>query len=495
MRYFSTRNKENLVTASQAILRGIADDGGLYVPENIPLLPPLESLSEMDYRELAFDTLRLYLTDYTDDEILSAVNGAYDDKFETPEIVPIKEAGGAYFLELFRGPTLAFKDMALTMLPYLLKTALSKQGEKREVVILTATSGDTGKAALEGFKDVDGTRVIVFFPENGVSQIQRLQMLTQRGRNTNVAAVKGSFDDAQGGVKEIFNDTEFNALLQDNGYMLSSANSINIGRLLPQVVYYVYGYMRLAEKGKIVIGDKINIVVPTGNFGNILAAYYAMRMGLPVGRLICASNDNRVLTDFFKEGGYDRRRKLMLTSSPSMDILVSSNLERYLFHISGGDTAITAQKMKELESKGFYDWDLDKLGPIHSGMANEDQVSSAIKSIQVSDDYIIDPHTAVAYSVYNSYKKETGDETCTLIASTASPFKFSEKVMDSLGEDLGKDEFRTMERLSELMHESIPTRMSELEKLPIVHKDLCDRGSMRNTILKMLKGELLDDKN
>lgn len=476
------------MTASQVILKGIAEDGGLFVPETFPDLPPLEILKKMDYRELAYATLRLYLDDYSDEEIKLAVNLAYDSKFELPEVVPVVEAGGAFFLELFRGPTLAFKDMALTILPHLLKTALLKQGEKREAVILTATSGDTGKAALEGFKDVEGTRVIVFFPENGVSEIQRLQMLTQAGANTQVAAVKGTFDDAQGGVKDIFNDKDFNKLLWDQGYILSSANSINIGRLLPQIVYYVYGYLRIAERGKVRFGDKINIAVPTGNFGNILAAYYAMRMGLPVGRLICASNDNRVLTDFFESRVYDKRRMLELTSSPSMDILVSSNLERYLFHLSDSDSEMVADKMYELEKNGVYNWESGDIGPVYPGMADEKDVTKAIKDMAASEGYVMDPHTAVAYSVYKKYLEDTKDNTCTLIASTASPFKFSGKVLSSLGEEPGNEEFSTMERLAEIIGESIPEKMAELENLPILHRTVCSRDEMKNAVVNLLKG-------
>lgn len=488
MRYYSTRNKEISASASQAILKGIADDGGLFVPETFPELPPLEMLLWKGYKELAFEILQMYLDDYSDDEILQAVEGAYDDKFEDDAIVPIRKAGGAFFLELFRGPTLAFKDMALTILPYLLKTALMKQGENREVVILTATSGDTGKAALEGFKDVPGTKAIVFFPENGVSKIQRLQMVTQRGSNTYVAAVKGNFDDAQNGVKEIFNDKIFNDELKEKGFILSSANSINIGRLLPQIVYYVYGYLRLAEQGEIKLGDKINIVVPTGNFGNILAAYYAMRMGLPVNKLLCASNDNRVLTDFFESSIYDRRRKLILTSSPSMDILISSNLERYLFHMSEGNVEEIADKMELLQERGYYQWPKDSLGPVVPGMAGEQQISSAIEKLWSSDGYLMDPHTAIAYSVWEKYLEESGDDTPALIASTASPFKFSGKILASIGEDEHVDEFEGMNKLGDLMGTPVPDRMSELEKLPILHRKVCEKSYMRDTISSFLEG-------
>lgn len=488
MRYYSTRNKEITATASQAILKGIADDGGLFVPEYFPELPKLEQLILDDYRELAFKILRLYLEDYSDEEIRQAVNGAYDEKFESDYVVPLKNAGGVYFLELFRGPTLAFKDMALTILPYLLKTALIKQGENREVVILTATSGDTGKAALEGFRDVQGTKVIVFYPENGVSEIQRLQMVTQRGENTFVAAVRGSFDDAQNGVKEMFNDKEFNDELKDKGFLLSSANSINIGRLLPQIVYYVYGYLKLAEHRVIELGDRINIVVPTGNFGNILAAYYAMRMGLPIDRLICASNDNKVITDFFNSSIYDRRRKLIFTSSPSMDILISSNLERYLFHMSRENDDMVSEKMRLLQERGFYQWPKDNLGPVVSGMAGEQQISEAILKVWESDHYLMDPHTAIAYSVWEEYKEAVKDSRTTLIAATASPFKFSGKVLSSIGEAKLDNEFKTMNKLGDLMGIQVPNKMRELEILPVIHRTVCDKSFMEDTVRSFLGG-------
>ena len=492
MRYYSTRNKEIYVSASQAILKGIADDGGLFVPEAFPQLPKLEELVGKGYRELAFGILKKYLDDYSEEEILQAVEGAYDDKFEDKDVVPIKKAGGAFFLELFKGPTLAFKDMALTILPYLLKTAAIKQGVSKEVVILTATSGDTGKAALEGFKDVPGTRVVVFYPENGVSKIQRLQMVTQRGSNTYVAAVKGNFDDAQNGVKEIFNDKVFNDELNEKGFILSSANSINIGRLLPQIVYYVYGYLSLAEQGEIRLGDKINIVVPTGNFGNILAAYYAMRMGLPVNKLLCASNDNRVLTDFFESSIYDRRRKLILTSSPSMDILISSNLERYLFHMSEANAEEIEEKMKLLQERGYYQWSKDSLGPVVPGMAGEQEISSAIEKLWSGDGYLMDPHTAIAYSVWERYLEDSGDNTPALIASTASPFKFSGKVLASIGEDDHEDEFKGMKKLGEMMGIPVPERMSELEKLPILHRKVCEKSRMRDAVKSFLEGSKIN---
>ena len=489
MRYYSTRNKGIKATASQAILKGIAEDGGLFVPEYFPKLPPMEKLILDDYRELAFKILRLYLEDYSDEEIRQAVNGAYDEKFESEGIVPLKSAGGVYFLELFKGPTLAFKDMALTILPYLLKTALIKQGENREVVIMTATSGDTGKAALEGFRDVQGTKVIVFYPENGVSEIQRLQMVTQRGENTFVAAVRGSFDDAQNGVKEMFNDKEFNDELKEKGFLLSSANSINIGRLLPQIVYYVYGYLRLVEHRAIELGDRINIVVPTGNFGNILAAYYAMRMGLPIDRLICASNDNKVITDFFDSSIYDRRRKLIMTSSPSMDILISSNLERYLFHMSKENDDTVSEKMRLLQERGFYQWPKDSLGPVVSGMAAEKQISEAILKVWESDHYLMDPHTAIAYSVWEEYKEAVKDSRTTLIAATASPFKFSGKVLSSIGEAKLDNEFKTMNKLGDLMGIQVPNKMRELEILPVIHRTVCDKSFMEDTVRSFLGGD------
>lgn len=486
MRYFSTRDKNNIVSSKEAVIKGISEEGGLFVPETFPSLPSLEELIDLSYKEVAYKILSLYFTDYTEEELWKAVNGAYDEKFRKKSVIEIKSTKKAHFLELFHGPTLAFKDMALTILPYLLKAAVRTRNIDKKIVILTATSGDTGKAALEGFKDIEGINVIVFYPDGGVSPIQRLQMVTQRGNNTFVSAIKGNFDDAQSGVKEVFSDVDFNGFLEKQGYILSSANSINIGRLIPQITYYVYGYIELLRRKVISKGEKINIVVPTGNFGNILAAYYGKRMGLPVNRLICASNNNKVLADFFNTGIYDKERDLILTSSPSMDILVSSNLERFLFHISGNDENITREKMTELRERGKYYWD-DFKENIYGNFTDEGETSYWIKRVYEGEDYIIDPHTAVAYGVYMKYLEEEKDETKTLIASTASPFKFHKKVLTSIGKGITGKDFRDLEGLAKVSNTKVPKHLAELEVLPEIHNTLCQKDEMRDVILKFLK--------
>lgn len=486
MRYFSTRDKNNIVSSKEAVIKGISEEGGLFVPETFPSLPSLEELIDLSYKEVAYKILSLYFTDYTEEELWKAVNGAYDEKFRKESVIEIKSTKKAHFLELFHGPTLAFKDMALTILPYLLKAAVRTRNIDKKIVILTATSGDTGKAALEGFKDIEGINVIVFYPDGGVSPIQRLQMVTQRGNNTFVSAIKGNFDDAQSGVKEVFSDVDFNGFLEKQGYILSSANSINIGRLIPQITYYVYGYIELLRRKVISKGEKINIVVPTGNFGNILAAYYGKRMGLPVNRLICASNNNKVLADFFNTGIYDKERDLILTSSPSMDILVSSNLERFLFHISGNDENITREKMTELRERGKYYWD-DFKENIYGNFTDEGETSYWIKRVYEGEDYIIDPHTAVAYGVYMKYLEEEKDETKTLIASTASPFKFHKKVLTSIGKGITGKDFRDLEGLAKVSNTKVPKHLAELEVLPEIHNTLCQKDEMRDVILKYLK--------
>lgn len=487
MRYFSSRNKENINSSKEAIIKGIAEDGGLFVPESFPNLPPLDDLLSCNYRELAFKILSLYLTDYSKEELLKAVNEAYDNKFRKGETVDLVATDKAYFLELFHGPTLAFKDMALSILPYLLKAALKDKEVDKEVVILTATSGDTGKAALEGFKDVEGVNVVVFYPHGGVSPIQRLQMITQEGSNTFVSAIRGNFDDAQNEVKDIFSDEKYNNLLEEQGYILSSANSINIGRLIPQLIYYIYGYLELLRREEIDEGEGINIVVPTGNFGNILAAYYAKEMGLPVNRLICASNENKVLADFFNSGKYDRRRELLLTSSPSMDILVSSNLERFLFHLSKGNEELVAEKMKDLKSEGLYNWGDFSKENIYGNYSREEESSQWINRVYKEENYMMDPHTAVAYSVYMKYLEENEDQSKTIIASTASPFKFHGKVLKSIGEEVSKKEFEDLRRLSKLMDKELPKEMSELERLPQLHSDVVSIDGMKEIILRFLK--------
>ena len=400
--YHSTRNKNITATASEAILNGIAPDGGLYVPDEMPKLKiSFEALARMDYAHVAYEVMKLFFTDFTEEELMACIKGAYNtEKFDTEDITKLVEADGAYYLELFHGRTIAFKDMALSILPYLMTTSAKKCGAKEEIVILTATSGDTGKAALAGFADVPGTSIVVFYPKHGVSRVQEKQMVTQKGKNVNVIGIEGNFDDAQSAVKAIFTDKKLAEKMQAKGYRFSSANSINIGRLIPQVAYYVYAFSRLYPK-------QINFVVPTGNFGNILAAYYACKMGVPVNKLICASNRNKVLTDFFETGVYDKNREFYLTSSPSMDILISSNLERLIYEIAGDKTA---DFMKDLKEKGKYKLTKEmkeKLGLFVGGYAEDAEMSQAIADLYKKEGYIIDTHTAVAAAVYNKYKAKT----------------------------------------------------------------------------------------
>jgi len=434
--YNSTRNKQETATASQAILKGLATDGGLFVPQSIPALDKtVEELSKMSYQEVAYEVMKLYITDFTEEELKNCINRAYDSKFDTTEIAPMVKKDGAYYLELFHGSTIAFKDMALSILPHLLTTSAKKNGVKNEIVILTATSGDTGKAALAGFADVEGTSIIVFYPKNGVSPIQEKQMITQKGANTKVVGITGNFDDAQSGVKAMFNNKELAERMDKAGYQFSSANSINIGRLVPQIVYYVYAYSRLVKNGEIKAGDKMNVVVPTGNFGNILAAYYAKNMGLPIEKLICASNDNKVLFDFFQTGTYDKNREFILTTSPSMDILISSNLERLIYKIAGNDADKCADLMKALSTTGVYNITDDmkaNLTDFVGGYTDEAKTAATIKAVYDKEGYIMDTHTAVAAGVYKDYVAKTGDQTPTVIASTASPYKFTRSVMNAI---------------------------------------------------------------
>ena len=411
--YRSTRDDNVKVTASQAILKGLAADGGLFVPESIPTLDKsFEELSKMSYADVAYEVMKLMLDDFTEEELRDCINKAYDSKFDTKEIAPLVKADGAYFLELFHGSTIAFKDMALSILPHLLITSAKKNNVKNDIVILTATSGDTGKAALAGFADVKGTKIIVFYPKNGVSPIQEKQMVTQKGDNTYVIGINGNFDDAQTGVKNIFGDKELEKVMNNAGYQFSSANSINIGRLVPQIVYYVYAYARLLAKGEIKAGEKINAVVPTGNFGNILAAFYAKNMGLPINKLICASNENKVLYDFFSTGTYDRNRDFILTTSPSMDILISSNLERLIYRIAGNSATENAKLMKSLKDTGKYEITSqmkEQLGDFYGNYATEAEDAATIKKIYDNDNYIVDTHTSVAATVYEKYKKENSN--------------------------------------------------------------------------------------
>jgi len=489
--YQSTRNTDETVTASMAILRGLANDGGLYVPQTIPVLDKsLAALSDMSYQEIAYEIMKLFFTDFTEEELKGCIQNAYDRKFDTPKIAPIREANGTWYLELFHGPTIAFKDMALSILPHLMTTAAKKNKVKEEIVILTATSGDTGKAALAGFADVPGTKIIVFYPKDGVSAVQEKQMVTQKGANTYVIGIEGNFDDAQSGVKAIFNNKELANDLQAKGYRFSSANSINIGRLVPQIVYYVYSYVTLLRKGVLEEGEKLNVAVPTGNFGNILAAYYAKEMGLPIHKLICASNENKVLYDFFTTGIYDRNRDFILTSSPSMDILISSNLERLIFKIAGEDAGKNENFMGLLKETGRYEITSEmkeKLQDFAGGYATEEQIRDTIKKIYESDHYIMDTHTAVAASVYERYQNETKDPTKTLIASTASPYKFARSVMaaiDPLNDSIS--DFELIDKLSDLSGISIPKAIEEIRTAPVLHNTVCRASQMQREVEKIL---------
>lgn len=488
--YKSTRSDSAPITASRAILRGFPQDGGLYVPTAVPALETgLAELAQMDYCGVAYEVMRLLLTDYTEEELKKCIRSAYDSKFDTPQIAPLKKSGDAWYLELFHGPTIAFKDMALSILPHLMTTAAAKNGSGDEIVILTATSGDTGKAALEGFAGVEGTKIMVFYPKNGVSSIQERQMVTTAGSNTRVIGINGNFDDAQTSVKKLFTDKALAEEMAAKGMQFSSANSINIGRLTPQIVYYVYAYTRLLADGVIAEGDPVNFVVPTGNFGNILAAYYAKRMGLPVGKLICASNSNKVLFDFFATGEYDRNREFVLTSSPSMDILISSNLERLIYHICGDDAAKCAQFMRDLSEKGKYSITEDmrsRLSDFVSGYASEEETAAEIRKVYENDGYVIDPHTAVASSVYRRYREETGDTRPAVIDSTASPFKFEGSVMKALGRDTSLPDLELADRLSEIAGVAVPRAVSILRDAPVLHDIVCDREEMKQEVRKFL---------
>lgn len=481
--YHSTRNNDATVTASQAILQGLSTEGGLFVPDHIPALEKsLTELSKMSYQEVAYEVMKLMLSDFTEEELKACINNAYDSKFDTDKIAPLVKAEGAYYLELFHGRTIAFKDMALSILPHLMTTAAKKNDVKNEIVILTATSGDTGKAALEGFASVPGTRIIVFYPKNGVSAIQEKQMVTQKGANTFVVGIKGNFDDAQTGVKKMFGDKELAALLDANGFQFSSANSINIGRLVPQMVYYVYAYVQLLASGAIGDGEEINVVVPTGNFGNILAAYYAKEMGLPIKKFICASNDNKVLFDFFSTGTYDKNREFILTTSPSMDILISSNLERLIYKIAGEDAEANAAFMKSLNTEGKYSITeemKEKLADFFGGYATEQETADIIKKIYDNCVYVIDTHTAVAACVYEQYKAATGDDAKTVIASTASPYKFTRSVMAAIAPEKADDEdFALVDALSELSKVEIPDAIAEIRTAEVLHKTVCEVEDM-----------------
>ena len=444
----------------------------------------MEKLAGLSYQETAYEVMKLFLSDFTKEELFHCIHGAYDDKFDTKEIAPLVKKDGAFYLELFHGKTIAFKDMALSILPYLMTTS----AKKNEIVILTATSGDTGKAALAGFADVEGTSIIVFYPKNGVSPIQEKQMLTQKGKNTNVVGIIGNFDDAQTGVKQMFNSKELAKEMDAAGYQFSSANSINIGRLVPQIVYYVYAYGQLLRQGELKAGEKMNVVVPTGNFGNILAAYYAKNMGIPIETLYCASNENKVLFDFFQTGTYDRKREFILTTSPSMDILISSNLERLIYRITGEDAAQTKAFMDALTTKGEYSITpemKEKLADFVGGFASEEETHATIKEVYDKTGYIMDTHTAVASNVYYQKAAKTGVKT--VIASTASPYKFTRSVMDSIDEKYDSmTDFELVDELNKLSGVKVPQAIEEIRTAPILHDKVCDKSEMEKTVKEIL---------
>lgn len=489
--YSSTRGDKEQLTASQAILKGLADDGGLFVPSEMPTLDKsFEQLKEMSYQEIAYEVMKLFFTDYTKDELLDCINKAYDEKFDTPEIAPIVKVGDAYHLELFHGPTIAFKDMALSILPHLMVTAAKKNHMNKNIVILTATSGDTGKAALEGFSDVEGTSIIVFYPQNGVSAIQERQMLTTVGKNTAVVGVTGNFDDAQTGVKNIFNNKELAKKLEEKDFVFSSANSINIGRLIPQVAYYVYTYAKLLKDGVIQADEAINFVVPTGNFGNILAGFYAKKLGTPIQKLICASNDNKVLFDFFQTNIYNKNREFMLTSSPSMDILISSNLERLLYYMAGDDADKTAKLMADLAQKGTYTIteDMrDRIADFVGFFATEGETAKRIGAIYDDTGYVMDTHTAVASVAYQKYNDMTNDTTTSVVVSTASPYKFLSSVIEAIkNQKTTKSDFELVDDLHAILQVEIPKAIEDIRTAPILHDYKCEKEKMKQMVVSLL---------
>ena len=489
--YKSTRNSNLKVTASEAILKGLAPDGGLFVPSELPKLDvTMSDLKGKTYQEIAYLVMKQFLTDFTEEELKNCIDKAYDSKFDTEEIAPLVKVDDTYYMELFHGATIAFKDMALSILPHLMTTSAKKNDVKNEIVILTATSGDTGKAALAGFADVEGTKIIVFYPKNGVSRVQELQMVTQKGDNTSVVAIHGNFDNAQSGVKAMFENKELEKELNEAGYQFSSANSINIGRLVPQVVYYVYAYAKLLQNEEIAEDEEINVVVPTGNFGNILAAYYAKNMGIPIAKLICASNENKVLYDFFQTGTYDRNREFVLTTSPSMDILISSNLERLIYKISGEDARKDTDLMTELKTKGSYAITGEmkaNLADFAAGYATEEQVAKTIHDIYEDTGYVMDTHTAVAATVYKAYREDSKDDRKTVIASTASPYKFAGSVMSAIDPKYkGQDDFKLIEELQKVSGTEIPNAIKEIMNAEIRHNTECDVDQMEQTVKNIL---------
>ena len=492
MNYTSTRGDKGVYTASQAVLQGLAPDGGLFVPDTFPVLPcKVEELKGKSYQEIAYLVMKQFLDDYTEDELRHCINSAYDAKFETSDIAPVVSVGDTWYLELFHGATIAFKDMALSILPHLMVTAAKKNHCENDIVILTATSGDTGKAAMAGFADVPGTKIIVFYPKDGVSPFQERQMRTQKGDNTYVVGIEGNFDDAQTRVKEMFQDEELKAEIGKLGYQFSSANSINIGRLVPQVAYYVAAYVRLLEKGALKAGEPMNVTVPTGNFGNILAAYYAKRMGLPVNKLICASNSNNVLTDFLRTGIYDRNRPFHTTISPSMDILISSNLERLLFDLSGENDAEIRMYMDALGSAGRYQVSDNIKAKLDDafwgGCCSEEETEETIRRYWQDHNYLIDPHTAVAAEVLAQYRVASGDETPAVVVSTASPYKFCRSVLTAIGETPCGDGLELLDQLHAVSGVPVPCRLAELKGKSRRFDKTVEKQAMEQAVLDFLK--------
>ena len=494
MYYVSTRNKEYRRTAAQAIAQGLSPDGGLMTPEVFPKLSQnaLDSMKEMSYQQRAVYVMSSYLDDFSASELTGYAAKAYGGgKFDVKEVAPVREVdGNTYCLELWHGPTCAFKDMALQMLPHLLSASLVKNQEQKTVCILVATSGDTGKAALEGFRDVDKTRILVFYPKDGVSAIQELQMNTQEGENVGVCSVAGNFDDAQTGVKQLFSDEALRERLAQRGYFLSSANSINWGRVLPQIVYYVSAYCDLMRDGKIEKGEPINVCVPTGNFGNILAAFYAREMGVPIARLICASNSNNVLTDFLRTGVYDRNRTFYNTLSPSMDILISSNLERLLYTFSGNDDKEVVRCMSELAASGRYEVSEGVKSRISrlfaAGFCDDRRTKEVIGAMWKEKKYLIDPHTAVAFDVLEQYRKETGDNTPAVVASTASPFKFCDSVLSAIGATALEEGTGLIDQLSRVTGVAAPAPLAALKGKEIRFHWSVTKEHMVDKVLEML---------
>lgn len=489
--YRSTRSDCKPVKASEAILKGLPEDGGLFVPEYIPMLDKtLNELSQMTYQQVAYEVMKLFFTDFNKEQLMSCIEKAYDSKFDVEEIAPLVEANDAFYLELFHGSTIAFKDMALSILPHLMTTSAKMNHVDKEIVILTATSGDTGKAALAGFASVEGCKIIVFYPKNGVSMIQEKQMITQKGDNTFVVGISGNFDDAQTGVKHIFNDKQMEEELNKHGYQFSSANSINIGRLVPQIVYYVYSYVQLLKEEKIDDKEAINFVVPTGNFGNILAAYFAKNMGLPIHKLICASNDNKVLYDFFDTGIYNKNREFILTSSPSMDILISSNLERLVYRIANGNPEKNKVFMDALNHSGTYTIDsemADQLHDFYGNYATEEETAAYVKNLFEQTGYVVDTHTAVAGAVYEKYKASTNDTHKTVIVSTASPYKFARSVMTAINQEYDTlGEFELIDELSVISNVVVPEAIEEIRHAEILHHNFCETEKMPTVVKDFL---------